>query len=590
MPEFDKEHSEQILDKVHLAMSKKDPNWQEKILSGNEGQLQQFHKLQRLSLEQVLKSSGTELNWKEWKELGNEFKALKADDLSDYALQKSDWLKDKVDRLEKDKNKIDEDIKEEKEKNKSNLVDLFKAKKRNIGEVWTQPSGRKVKKIREGLIVEVNEHGEPKKQSKPENKNKSKKEPKEKPKKGIGKKFKEGSDAVKALDKGIDETKGGGFANVSEEVPNKIKDAVSDNKGKKEKAQEQNIGENPRELSFSDITTKEQYTAKKDYDKEQIRQLKESIKENGFDPTFPIMVDKQDGKWTVVAGHHRFEAVKSLIEDNELPENFKIPVVTKKFASDNDRLAAQVLENQRRSVLPTDEAKAYGKMVENGWDAEKISKKLGKKLGEVNKRLALNNLSKDLFALVSKKDRSLPLGVAESIGMFAVNDNGQPNETMQIKAFKWFQENKNKINTSGPVAIQSYIKELKSEGFNGFELEKTMSETQKEALRKIGSAEKAQRNTKMIENMLKNLQNSYQRILGDSIGQINNQTVEELGASVAAQGNIETDKTLGTLDAIIQDLNRVKEALALSVKKIQSDATIPLMFGKIRKLLLRGKK
>jgi len=645
--EFDKEHAELILDKVHLAMSKKDPRWQEKILKGNEGELQQFHKLQRLALEQVIKSTGTEMSFREWEDLGNEFRELKAEDLSLYALGKAEWLKGKKDRLEAEKGKLEEKIEEEKDthkskpetpekqeldkpnpeetnpekepkeptkekKKKQKLEEVQKGKKRAVGEIYTQPSGRRVKKVKEGLIVEVNEKGEPIKKE-PNGKGRKPKAKKEAPEEGKPGKQKEpkgrsslvesakkGAEVVKETDKSVDETKGGGFAEQPGKVAEKamktpgkneksvkIAEKVKSAKGKsQDKKGTQGVEENPREIPFSQITTKEQYTDKKDYDKAQINQLKESIKENGFDPTFPIMVDKQGGKWTVVAGHHRYEAVKSLIEEGQLPDSFQIPVVTKNFASDNDRLAAQVLENQRRQVLPTDEAKAYKKMREQGWNPEKIAQKLGKTVGDVNKRLALTNLSKDLFSLVSKKDRTLPLGVAEVIGMFGVNDNGQPNETIQIRAFKWYQENKNKINTPGPVAVQSYIKELKSGDLN-FDLEASMSDTQREALRSIGSAEKAQRNAKMIENMLKNLQGSYQRILGDSINDLNPETVKELSASIAAQGNVHTDKTMATIDAIIQDLSKIKEAFNGKIREIQGNASIPLMFSKLREILKR---
>ena len=494
---------------------------------------------------------------------------------------------------------------------------ISKAKKRNVGEIWTQPSGRKVKKVKEGMILPVNKHGQviekpekaerkpkqkpeqPKRGRKPadpDKKQSAKKKdqiPKksekkseisgkeEPPKESLSKRAKKGSDAVKAaIDAQKEQQKGGlGTDKIKPAETSKTEKAVKENK--KSEGSKQDINDNPTQLNASDIQTIEQYTDKKDYDKEEIEALKNKILENGFDPAYPIMVDKQDGKWTVVAGHHRMEAVKSLIENNQLPADFKVPVISKVFASSNDRLAAQVMENQRRNVLATDEAKAYGKMLKDGWDAQKIAKKIGKKVGQVNKRLALNNLSKDLFTLVSKKDKALPLGVAEVLGMFGVNDDGSPNEGMQIRAFKWYQENRGKLSTSAPVAIQSYIREMKSEGFKGFELENTLSDVQKEALRNVGSAEKAERNSKLIENMLSNLQKSYQRILGDSLSELTPETVNELGSSIAAQGNIHSSKTLGTIDVIIRDLSKIKESFENKIREIQGNANIPLMFSRL---------
>lgn len=490
---------------------------------------------------------------------------------------------------------------------------ISKAKKRNVGEIWTQPSGRKVKKVKEGMILPVNEHGqviekpekadrkpkqkpeqskEGRKSADPDKKQSAKKKDQiprkpdksgkeEPPKESLSKHAKKGSDAVKAaIDAQKEQQQGGlGTDKIKPEEASKTEKTVKENK--KSEGAKQDINDNPTQLNASDIQTIEQYTDKKDYDKEEIEALKNKILENGFDPAYPIMVDKQDGKWTVVAGHHRMEAVKSLIENNQLPADFKVPVISKVFASSNDRLAAQVMENQRRNVLATDEAKAYGKMLKDGWDAQKIAKKIGKKVGQVNKRLALNNLSKDLFTLVSKKDKALPLGVAEVLGMFGVNDDGSPNEGMQIRAFKWYQENRGKLSTSAPVAIQSYIREMKSEGFKGFELENTLSDVQKEALRNVGSAEKAERNSKLIENMLSNLQKSYQRILGDSLSELTPETVNELGSSIAAQGNIHSSKTLGTIDVIIRDLSKIKESFENKIKEIQGNANIPLMFSRL---------
>jgi ParB/RepB/Spo0J family partition protein len=617
--EFDKEHTELILDKVHLAMSKKDPYWQEKILKGSESELKQFHKLQRLALEQVLKSAGIEIEAEEWEELGKEFKELKAEDLATYALGKAAWLKGKKARLEKEKDKIEDKINEETDSKKpeskkrkegaedeteheknQDVEEVQKAKKRTVGEEWTQPSGRKVKKIKEGVIVPIQKERQPtdKEDTKQKNtKQESRKQHKSSKQKesSLTDSLKSGSEIVKESDKAIDETKKGGFA----EQPSKVAEKVAKPKSKQEKIAEkvknakgksqdkkgkQDITDNPSELSFSQIRRIEQYTEEKNFNRKQIDELKRSFIEHGYLRQFPMLVDKQDGKWTVVSGNHRYEAVRELVEEGQLPSDFKIPVVTEGFATDIDRLAAQVIENQRRDVLPTDDARAYKKMQNFGLRPEEIAKKLGKTLGEINKKLALMNLSKELFKLVEKRDRTLPLGVAESIGMFGVNDNGLPNETIQIKAFKWYLENKNKINTPGPVAMQSYIKELKSGDFN-FDLEASMSDTQREALRSVGSAEKAQRNAKMIENMLKNLQQSYQRILGDSVSDLNPQTVNELSASIAAQGNVHADKTLATIDVIMQDLAMIKEAFAGKIREIEGNSKIPMMFSKLRELV-----
>ncbi|UNE65293.1 ParB N-terminal domain-containing protein (plasmid) [Leptospira interrogans] len=336
----------------------------------------------------------------------------------------------------------------------------------------------------------------------------------------------------------------------------------------------------PSKLPFRNIRTIEQYTDKKDFDRNQIESLKIKIKDKGYDPSFPLSVDLQEGKWTIVAGHHRYEAVKELIEEGHLPEFFEVPVVVKSFASSNDRLIAQISENQRRNVLPTDEAKAYGKLIETGWNAKQISEELGIKLGEVNRRLALNNLSPELFALVQKKDRSLPLGVAETIGMFAKDANDKPNQTIQIRAFKWFQENRSKYGSRAVSALQSYIKELQSGEFENFNFDSVATNVQKEALKTIGSREKALSNQKMLEMMLENITKNYQKILGDNISSLSPQTSKELAASIAlcSDKGVGSTAILGKLGIIIQDLTQIQHSLQTKLKEIEDNSTISLLF------------
>lgn len=505
-------------------------------------------------------------------------------------------------------------------------IDILKGgKRRKDGETWTQPSGRKVIK-KNGKIIPVFE-------KKSKNLNDSKlsktnsnqngtftatiKDGYDVSKLFVGKRIKKGDKTYEVVsapsknkqgkyeatfkmislggeigslpDKAIQESKVGGFAKTTEDISKLVNNAVKLKKKelliKTDTKTEKGISV-PTSLPFASIKRAEQYTAEKDFDKDTINSLKERILENGYDPSFPIMVDKQNGVWTVVAGHHRHVAVQQLIEERKLPTNFQIPVVTKEFASDNDRIAAQVSENQRRNVLPTDEAKAYGKMQKNGWDAKKIAEKLGKKPGDVNKRLALNNLESNLFALVKSKDRSLPLGVAEVLGMFGKDVNGNPSHTIQLKAFKWYVENRSKYPGRGPSVVQSYIKDLQSGDLAGMDFDSVASDAQKEALRTIGSQEKALSNKKMIDGMLDSLMKSYQRILGDNIGEINPQTVKELAASLTLSGGtVGGSPVLGKLEAVIQDLSLIKDKISQKMKEIEADSQTPMMFGFAKSIL-----
>ncbi|EKS06916.1 ParB N-terminal domain-containing protein [Leptospira santarosai] len=339
---------------------------------------------------------------------------------------------------------------------------------------------------------------------------------------------------------------------------------------------------NPTSLPFPKICVIGQYTKKEDYDRSQIDSLKQKIYKNGYDPSFPMTVDFKDGQWTVVAGHHRYEAVKELIREGKLHSNFQIPVVTKEFADDNSRLAAQISENHRRNVLPTDEAIAYGKLVKDGWDIKRISEELGIKVGEIQKRLSLNNLTPELFRLVHKKDRSLPLGIAEVIGTYCKDANDKPNSTIQIKAFRWYQENRAKYGSRGPSVLQEYIKELLSSEFENFDFDTVATNVQKEALRTIGSKEKASANKKMLEVMVDNLMKTYNRVLGDNITSLSPDVTKELAASLALTSDKGVDSValLGKLGVIIQDLTLIKNSIQNKLKEIEDDSSIPMLFAR----------
>lgn len=219
---------------------------------------------------------------------------------------------------------------------------------------------------------------------------------------------------------------------------------------------------------------------------------------------------------------------------------------------------------------------------------KELQTNLVKKVGDVNKRLALNNLDTDLFNLVKRKDKSLPLGVAEVIGMFAKDVNGEPSHSMQIRAFKWFVENRSKYPGRGPSVVQSFIKELQSGELTGMDFDSVASDSQREALRTLGSAEKAITNKKMIDGMLDSLMKSYQRILGENIGELNAKTIKDLAASLTLTGgSVGGSPVIGRLDTVIQDLTIIKDRITQKMREIESDSQMPMMFGMAKSTLFK---
>ncbi|HMW08425.1 MAG TPA: ParB N-terminal domain-containing protein [Leptospiraceae bacterium] len=357
----------------------------------------------------------------------------------------------------------------------------------------------------------------------------------------------------------------------------KKKATPKEKKEKKKGTGEANTGFSMK--PFAEIKRIAQYTKEADFDKEKIEQYKNSILEHGYDPAFPMVIDKdkKTGAYNVVAGNHRYKAVEALINEGKLPKDFQIPTVMREFEDENARLAYQVRENQRRDPLPTDEANAYKKMADNGWDAARIAKELGQPVGKIQKRLALSNLSPDLFNLVSKK--GIPVGIAEAIGLGSVEEeSGKPNHTIQLKAYQFYRDNKGKGYGAGEVL--SFIRELKSNASQKFFENDGKSDTEKEALRNVGSEEKAKRNVKMLDNTFKTIQKALSNLMGDSVGQINPKLAKELSASiVAAQGESEFSNKMKMLDTVIQDMTLMKEAFLKSFKGMKEDSSMGMMFA-----------
>ncbi|OMI16723.1 ParB/RepB/Spo0J family partition protein [Leptospira weilii] len=562
--EINPELAEIILDKVHLAMSKENPDWQDWAMDeeGEEWKEVELNSLSRKCFLRVLKNSSKELTSEAGKKLAKEFKALGAKFLSDFLFERTEFQNEN----EEEKIQTDKSVSSGPFLNilKSNPTpspiragNYKKSRQKVQGKSFLEIRKAVEKSNRELLSLKKAGRGRPAAQ--------------------IG--------TTNLWDDGLFHEKTSNGWKVVKKPKNEPNQnpPKKERKPRKKKIERPKKGHtNPTSLPFPKIRVVSQYTKKEDYDRTQIETLKQKIFKNGYDPSFPMTIDFKDGQWTVVAGHHRYEAVKELIAEGKISANFEIPVVTKRFADENSRLAAQISENHRRNVLPTDEAIAYGKLVKDGWDIKRISEELGIKQGEIQKRLALNNLSPELFRLVHKKDRSLPLGIAEVIGTFCKDANDKPNSTMQLKAFRWYQENRSKYGSRGPSVLQNYIKELQSGEFENFDFDSVATNVQKEALRTIGSKEKASANKKMLEVMVENLMKTYNRVLGDNITSLSPDVAKELAASLALTSDkgVNSVAILGKLGVIIQDLTLIKNSIQSKLKEIEDDSSIPMLFAR----------
>jgi len=123
---------------------------------------------------------------------------------------------------------------------------------------------------------------------------------------------------------------------------------------------------------------------RKNFDSEKIFELAQSIKEHGV--IQPIILNKEDNIYIVVAGERRFRAAKSigLVE---------IPAIIMNI-TDKEVLEISLIENiQREDLNPIEEAIAYKKLLlDFNLTQEEISKKVSKSRTAITNTMRLLNL------------------------------------------------------------------------------------------------------------------------------------------------------------------------------------------------------
>ncbi len=122
-------------------------------------------------------------------------------------------------------------------------------------------------------------------------------------------------------------------------------------------------------ISISEIQ-KNPYQPRKEFDVEKLKELAQSIKENGL--IQPIIVRQSPViGYEILAGERRYRA-------SLLAGLTSIPAVVKHL-SDQEMMIQSIIENlQRENLNPVEEARAYESLVEKGFTHTEIADKMGK--------------------------------------------------------------------------------------------------------------------------------------------------------------------------------------------------------------------
>ena len=122
-------------------------------------------------------------------------------------------------------------------------------------------------------------------------------------------------------------------------------------------------------IRISDIQ-KNPYQPRKEFSEEKIKELAQSIKENGL--IQPIIVRQSPViGYEILAGERRYRAsIEAGLSE--------VPVIIKKL-SDQEMMIHSIIENlQREDLNPIEEAKAYQSLIDKGYTHSDIAEKMGK--------------------------------------------------------------------------------------------------------------------------------------------------------------------------------------------------------------------
>lgn len=152
------------------------------------------------------------------------------------------------------------------------------------------------------------------------------------------------------------------------------------------------------EISLDEIRPNP-YQPRKTFDNKSLKELSESIKENGVFQ--PIIIRKSVNGYEIIAGERRFRASK-------LAKKKTIPAIIRDF-DEAQMMEVAVLENlQREDLTPLEEAQAYEMLQKNlGLTQAEVSKRLGKSRPYIANYLRLLTLPQKTKRLLQRGELSM---------------------------------------------------------------------------------------------------------------------------------------------------------------------------------------
>lgn len=158
-----------------------------------------------------------------------------------------------------------------------------------------------------------------------------------------------------------------------------------------------------------------------------IEELKASLVAHGLMQNL-VVTDAGGGRFRVIAGGRRLEALCQLQAEGKLPADHAVPC---QIAADEQAFELSLAENTvRRAMHPADEYEAFAKLAAGGHSRDQIATRFGVTTKHVEQRLKLGNIAPELLAAYRAEELTL-----EALMAFTVSDDRQK----QLEVFESLQ-------------------------------------------------------------------------------------------------------------------------------------------------------
>ena len=172
------------------------------------------------------------------------------------------------------------------------------------------------------------------------------------------------------------------------------------------------LGDTSKKIETNKVSinnlTRNRFQPRKNFSKESLEELVNSIKERGVIQPIVVRSDKfSEGKFEIIAGERRWLAAQNA-------GLHEVPVVVLNV-DDVKSLEFAIVENvQRQDLNPIEEARGYQRLIgEFNYDQNKLSKFIGKSRSYIANSLRLLSLPEEILEMVENK--SLSAGHARSL-------------------------------------------------------------------------------------------------------------------------------------------------------------------------------